>query len=226
MPANRPDAAATDPPPWQVEPKLQITRPDAVQVLWNPAKRVHLKPFLGQDAGLAEAAAQLGVGKPAMSYWLGRLQAVGLLRPWGTRRAGRQQVSTYRCVADKLLVSLRDAPLSSHAAVFDDAAQRWAPQTRVALGQALARQAPWMMLQVAHGGAAGMACDLVPSGPGAPADDFLWYWGRLWLSADERDALRAELDALWERYVALSDKAAKPCPTLLHIVHVPERVRR
>lgn len=167
----------------------------------------------------ARVPAALNTGSPVAKE-KGRSSRSG---PWGTRRTGRQTVTTDGCVADSMLVSLRDAPLASYEAVFDAAAQRWAPQTRLALGRALKRQAPWWMLRVAHGGAAGLACDLLPGGPGAPADDFLWYWGRLWLSASERDALRADLDALWERDAALRDEAAKPCPTLLQIVQVPER---
>lgn len=217
-----PDAAPT---PWRPAAELRVTEPAAVDILWYPARRVHLHPFLGRAAGLAEAAALLGLKKPAMSYWIGRLLEAGLIRPWDEVRAGRQRIARYRCIADRLRVSLQDAPLSSYEGVFDDASARWHPVARQSLAKALARQAPLLDLTVHAGTAGGLGSTLRPRGDEPAADDYLYYWGRLWLSAAERDALRAELDALWDRYVALSDASAKPCPTLVHLLHVADSTR-
>lgn len=222
MPVPRTDPL---PPPWTPLADLQVTDPAAVAVLWHPAKRVHLRPFLGRTAGLAEAAALLGIRKTAMSYWLRRLLALGLIRATAVERRGRQCVTVYRCIADRLRVGLADAPLSSHEGVFDDAAQRWHPLTRRALARALARQAPWLSLTIEVREPGGLATELVPQGAGAPADDFLFYWGRLWLTPAERDALRGELDALWTRYAALSDRGGKSAATLVHLVTVPDAPR-
>ncbi|WP_200231691.1 hypothetical protein [Rubrivivax gelatinosus] len=211
------------PPPWEAAPELRVVQPAAVEVLWHPAKRLHLRPFLGRAAGLAEAAALLGIRKPAMSYWVGRLTALGLIRPWALERRGRQRVLLYRCVADRLLVGLGDAPHASYEGVFDDAERRWQPDARAALGRSLARQAPWLALAISVGGPGGLQTELTAQAPGAPADDFLFCWGRLWLDAGEREQLRAELDALWDRWAARSDQIGKRCPTLLHLVTVPER---
>lgn len=53
--------------------ELHVTEPAAVALLWHPAKRAHLRPFVGQAAGLAGAARLLGVQKTAMSYRIRRL---------------------------------------------------------------------------------------------------------------------------------------------------------
>ncbi|MBX3605566.1 MAG: hypothetical protein KF788_09845 [Piscinibacter sp.] len=210
---------------WTPAAELHVSDPAAVALLWHPAKRVHLRPFLGQPAGLADAARSLGIQKTAMSYWIRRLLDTGLIRPCPEALAGGRRVPQYRCVADRLRLSLADAPLASHEAMFDDVDARWHPQTRRALGRAIARQARWLDLVIESTGAAGLATQLVPGGPGAPADDFLYYRGRLWLDAGERDRLRAELDALWTRYAALSDRS-KPHALLLHLVAVPEAPTR
>ncbi len=205
---------------WPVAAELHVTEPAAVALLWHPAQRLHLRPFLGQAAGLAEAAALLGMKKPAMSYWIKRLLEVGLIRPCAPLQRGRHRLPQYRCVADRLVVSLRDAPLASYEAAFDDMGAHWQASAGRALGAALARQAGWLALRISLR-EGGLATQVLSEGSGAPADDYLYCWGRLWLSAPERDALRGELDALWEKYAALSDQA-KPTATLLHLLAVPE----
>ena len=215
-----------DPPAWPVHAELQVSDPAAVEVLWHPAKRRHLAPFIGKSAGLAEAASALGIKKTAMSYWIGRLRDVGLIRLTGVDRRTRHKVPRYRCVADCLRVSLVNAPLSSHESVFNDVAAHWHPLTLQALARSLARQAPHLDLKVSRAGPAGLSTQVLPrAGATAPPDDYIWFWGRLWLTAPEQEALRQELDALWDKYAALSDKSTKPKATLLHLVTVPESAR-
>jgi transposase-like protein len=212
-----------DEPAWPGE--LKVTAPAAVEVLWHPAKRRHLAPFLGQSAGLAEAAQALGVKKTAMSYWIRRLLDVGLIRPSGIEQLTRHKVARYRCIADRLRISLADAPLASHEAVFDDTDTRWHPLARRALARSVARQAPWLDMVIEANGTTGLGVQMQPRGPGAPRDDFIYYWGRLWLTAAECDALRSSLDALWSQYGALSDKANKAQTMLMHLVAVPDNSR-
>lgn len=211
-------------PGWTVVAEMKVTDAKAVEVLWHPTKRVHLKPFLGRSAGLAEAAQRLGIKKTAMSYWIGRLLQVGLIRPVGPQRHGRQLVPCYRCVADRLRVALTDAPLSSYEGVFDDFDARWHPQTRQALARSLARQASHLDLSIESRGGE-LATELLPRDDSGPADDYIYFRGRLWLDEAQSKRLRSELDALWDRYVALSDPGARRRPTLVHLVTVPETRR-
>lgn len=217
MPAAAPDVD------WPVLPELRVTDPQAAELLWVPTKRRHLKPFLGRSSGLADAAEQLGVRKTAMSYWIKRLLALGLIRERGQALRGGRRVAQYRCVADRLLLSLQHAPHESYEAVFEDSSALWRKQALHALGRSIARQAPWLDMSVqAYAAAGGIGIEVTARGPDAPPDDYLHYWGRLWLTADEADALRRELDALWDRYGALADRKAKPVPMLLHLMVVPD----
>jgi DNA-binding transcriptional ArsR family regulator len=210
---------------WPVQAEMRVSDPAAVRLLWYPAKRVHLKPFIGNSVGLAEAANALGIKKTAMSYWIGRLLAVGLIRMRGVRKEPRHRVPLYRCVADRLHVSLTDAPLSSHEGLFDDVDARWHPLTRQALARSVARQAPYLDLTIETSSTTGMQIELRAHSVDAPPDDFIYYRARLWLTAPDRDRLREDMDALWNRYAALSDQSRKAGAVLVHMVTVPEPTR-
>jgi len=211
-------------PGWAPAADLLVTDPAAVEVLWQADKRRHLKPFLGRAADLATAAAELGIAKPAMSYWIGRLLDVGLIRLVGTHKQGRHVRRSYRCVADRLRVALVEAPLSSYEGVFADFSTRWMGQAHDAMSRSLARQASQLELSIADTGAAGLSTTILPrQGCTAPPDDFLYYWARLWLAPEQAQALAREMDALYERYGALSDREAPGAvPTLVHLLHVRE----
>ncbi|WP_374564452.1 hypothetical protein [Ideonella sp.] len=216
-----------DVPEWTPAADLEITDPAAVEILWHLEKRVHLKPFFGQSADLASAAEQLHVSKTAMSYWIGRLVDVGLIRLVRVEKRGRHRVRHYRCVADRLRVSLKEAPLASYEGVLDDFTQRWQAQARAAMARSLAKQAPDLELCIANTGeAAGLFTTILPRpGRPAPPDDFIQYWARLWLTDDETRQLASELNALYDRYAALSDKTRKTVPTLMQLTHVRESQR-
>ena len=106
----------------------RVTDPAAVQLLWQPRRRLHLRPFLGRSASLAEAARLLGLKKPAMAYWIRRLLALGLIEPAPPGRERGRDVPRYRCVADRLRVSLAQAPLDSQEAVFAETDALWQPR--------------------------------------------------------------------------------------------------
>lgn len=213
------------PPDWTPVAELRVSDPAAVEVLWHPAKRVHLRPFIGASVGLAQAAEMLGIKKTAMSYWIAKLLALGLIRGCGCDPRSRRKLPIYRCVADSLRLRLSDAPMSSLEGVFDDLEMRWHPRARAALARSLARQAPWMDLTIEITPRGGMSTNLVPNGQAKQADDFVYNWGRLWLTGAEREMLRSELNALWDKYSVLTDAANKPHPVLMHLVAVPDLPR-
>jgi DNA-binding transcriptional ArsR family regulator len=207
---------------WIPAPDLVVTDPAAVDILWHPNKRIHLKPFLGRSADLAEASRELGVKKTAMSYWINRLAEVGLIRAERIEKRSRHQATFYRCVADRLRVGLDAAPLESYEGVFDDFSRRWNGLARAAMARSLARQAPDLELCFAAHGAAGPFTTILPRDGHVPVDDFIFYWARLWLTEDEKRSLNTELNALYDKYGALSDKVNKKVPALLHLIEVRE----
>lgn len=168
----------------------RITDPAAVKLLWQPRRRLHLRPFLGRSASLAEAAKMLGLKKPAMAYWIHRLLALGLIKPVSPGRERGRDVPRYRCVADRLRVSLAQAPLDSHEALFADADALWQPRLRPALARCMARQSARLDLVLHASDSQGLGTTLEPTPGTALRDDCVHIWGRLWLTVAERDTLR------------------------------------
>jgi hypothetical protein len=221
--------ALTAPDPHRADPGNDtwcVTDPAAAHLLGFPRKRIHLRPFLGRSATAAEAAAMLGLRRPVMNEWVQRLLDVGLIRrlPVDSADAATRDhaVPRYRCPADCLRVSMADAPLESHEEIFVDAEALWLPQVRPALAHSLAHQAADLELTISASDEQGLVATLLPRAGCVPIDDYVYYWGRLWLSLAERDELQGELDALWNKYAALSDRSNKKAVTLMHLVAVPE----
>ncbi|RQP23829.1 helix-turn-helix domain-containing protein [Piscinibacter terrae] len=208
-------------PRWTPAADWLVTDPAAAEILWHPNKRIHLKPFLGRSSDLASASAELGVKKTAMSYWINRLVETGLIRVERTEKRGRHTLTFYRSIADRLRVALKDAPMESYEAVFADFSARWNTTAEQTLARSLAKQAPDLELCFQPYGNGGPFTTIMPrEGVEPPPDDFIYYWARLWLTHEEQAALAADLNALYDKYGALSDKSSKTVPALVHLMHV------
>lgn len=207
---------------WTPADELLVTEPEAVEILWHPRKRPHLQPFLGRSSSLAQATAELKIKKSTMSYWIDRLLQTGLIRVQRVERQGRNRVPVYRAVADRLRVGLADAPFESYESLCDEFSRAFRAQSRQALAQAIARQGRHLEMLYRQDPTAGLLATVLPREGAVPEDDFVYYWARLWLTAEQQQALRAELDALWNRYEALSDRHQAPSALLMHLMAVPE----
>lgn len=207
---------------WQPADEQVVTEPAAVDILWRPAKRRHLVPFIGREASLAQAATEVKAKKTAMSYWIDRLLEAGLIRVARVAQVGRNRVPYYRCVADRLKVSLQDAPLESYESICTEFSARWRRLSDDALARAAARQAPCMELLIQRDPVAGALTLLQPRADAEVRDDYVFYWARLWLSAADREELRRDLDALWDKYERRTDRSLHDSPLLMHLQMVPE----
>jgi hypothetical protein len=216
------DGAGGRPAPWTPSPELVVTDALAVNILWRPDKRRHLVPFVGREASLAQAAAETGTRKTAMSYWIDQLLDAGLIRLTRVAHVGRHRVPHYRCVADRLRVGLADAPFESYESICTEFSTRWRRLSEQALAHAVARQAPAMELVISRDPVAGLRTLLEPR-PGAPVkDDYVFFWARLWLAPADRDELQRDLNALWEKYEARTDRQRHDSAVLMHLQMVPE----
>jgi DNA-binding MarR family transcriptional regulator len=207
---------------WTPLPEMSVTDPLAADVLWRPAKRMHLRPFLGREAGLSEAAMLLKLKKTTMNYWIDRLLDVGLIRTVRVDRLGRNRVPVYRCVADRLRVSMENAPFESYESVCEEFSAGFRNATQRSLAHAVARQAKYLELVCSQGDANGPLTTLLPREGATVEDDFVYFWGRIWLSAAQQQEFLGELHALWNKYELLSDRRGSNGPALMHLMLVPE----
>ena len=216
---------ASSEPSWNVQPELVVTDPAAIELLWHPDKRIHLKPFLGKPCDLAGAAQELAIKKTAMNYWIDRLLDVGLIRQTHVERRTRHRVPFYRCIADALRVGLAAVPIESIDDLLQDYQKRWRAFGNRALAECLARQAPHLEMRLHRSGSAGVLQTILPRADAQLHDDFILYWSRLWLTREENIQLQAELNAIWDKYAALSNEQTKPEQVLMHLMHAPETWR-
>lgn len=219
-----PAPPAFDPPPdWAVQDECCVDDPEVAQLLGRADSRRYLLPFMARPCTVQTAARHLQVKAPAMQYWVGRLQAAGLLRLWGVERRGRHRVQWFQAVARRWRVGLHLLPIETHEEVLACVSERFERLARHSVARSISASARDLEMTIAHGGAAGSAVG-VQAVPGREVvDDYLAYWARLWLSEAEEGALRQELDALWDRYAALSRGGAGRRPVLLNLTQVRDR---
>lgn len=184
--------------------------PEAAALLIDARRNRFFTPFLARERSVTAVAAELGVGKSLVSYWVGRMCRAGLLQP--VEAAGRRR--HYRSTADHFEVPLEEMPLESLDAILDaqmdpdyqrlkaallHAALRFGTQWNYAI-----RRTPQGTLQT-----------LVPRNGTLEDAQILNHRGHLNLSPEHAAQLRAELSALSERYGALQRPKDGPGPRVL-----------
>lgn len=95
--------------PWEgvdLDALHRVTDPDQAAIIAEPSRALFLRPFLGRDCTVSEAAHQLGVTPNAMLYRVRRMATAGLLEVVREEpRAGRA-VKIYRSSHDGYLVPM------------------------------------------------------------------------------------------------------------------------
>lgn len=169
-----------------------------------------LMPFLAPARGVSDVAAELGVGKSLVSYWVGRMCRLGLLQP--VPAEGRRR--HYRSTADTFQVPLEDVPLDSLEAILGAQMDPDYERLKAALLRTALRFGPrWNY--VVHPTAQGVFQGLVPR-EGTLADaQIVNYRSQLRLTREQAGKLRAELLALNERYAALQQPGERSGPRVL-----------
>ena len=185
-----------------------IEDPAVAAFLTDRVRSRHLDPFLGSEATVAEAAAELGLGAPRMHYWVNKLLDLGLITQVGTRIQARHRVRVYRSVADSLLLSL-DLVAAGEVQVLE---QYFAPVWRRFL-TSVARagrtsEAGWLVRFARTSGQAGF--EIVP-GSGDLEDARIFNtWAKLTLTRERATELRADLQEVLSRYAALQEPGGEP----------------
>lgn len=86
--------------------ELVITNPKAAEFLIDPVSSEHLSPFMLGEKSLSQAAAELGLGKSRMSYWVKKLLEFNLIKVSRIEKQGKHKVSIYRASAEVFTVPL------------------------------------------------------------------------------------------------------------------------
>ena len=184
--------------------------PDAAALLVDARRNRFLMPFLARARGVSDVAAELGVGKSLVSYWVGRMCLLGLLEPVAAEGRRRH----YRSTADGFQVPLEEVPLESLEAILGAQMDPDYERLKAALLRTALRFGPrWHY--VVHRTPQGVFQGLVPR-EGTLADaQIVNFRSQLRLTREQAADLRAELTALNERYAALQRPAEHSGPKVL-----------
>ncbi len=190
-----------------------ITDQKIAVFLMNREKSRHLDPFLGQDATLSEAAAELCLGKTRMSYWVTRLLELGLIEVVQTERRVRRKVRVYRSVADSFVMPLELLPASDVEILEGYFRPIWR-ELLEALAHAGRKNASGWHVRFLRREAL-PSFQIVPNTGDLEDARIFNVWARLSLTDEQATRLRAELQALLESYISASVPGAKP-----HLLHL------
>jgi hypothetical protein len=207
----------------------EVVTSKAAAFLSDADRRPKLSPFLAQENTLAGSAAMLKLSKPRMSYWIAQMLEIGLLRLVRVDQQPRYKQPVYRASADSFVVPLHLIPVELEQQLPEAISLPWYRRFNAALVAKTRPIASGYSLRY-YRTVQGVRCDwLMP--PAAqkstpPMEDlFCDAWGRLFLTNADFKNLRGELDALFERYVALSQPDESQLPVLIHMGAVEDTTR-
>jgi DNA-binding transcriptional ArsR family regulator len=211
----------------------QVTTATAAAFLSDASRRPKLTPFLAQENTLSGSAALLKLSKPRMSYWITQMREIGLLCLLRVDQQPRYKQPVYRAVADSFVVPLHLIPIELEQQLPEAISLPWYGRFNASIVARTRPRASGYALKY-YRTPQGVRSDWLapPSDPKAalknapPMEDlFCDAWGRLFLKPQDFKNLRGELDALFERYVALSQPDESQLPVLIHMGAVEDSTR-
>ncbi len=195
-----------------------VVRGEAAALLVDARRNRFFKVFLAQDRGVSDAAAQLGVGKSLVSYWVGRLRGLGLLHE--TSGPGRQR--RYRSVGDRYVASLADVPMDSLEDILGAHMDPGFARLKQALLRVALRYRQHWCFRLGRV-PQGVYESLEPEQGSLAQAGIVNQHGVLHLSPDEARRMREELQATWDRYAQLSCPGSGRRPWLLWVTAVEDQ---
>ncbi len=195
-----------------------VVRGEAAALLVDAQRNRFFKVFLARERGVSEAAAQLGVGKSLVSYWVGRLRRLGLLH----ETSGPGRLRRYRSVGDRYVASLADVPLDSLDDILDAHMDPGFARLKQALLRVALRYRQHWCFRVGRV-PQGVYESLEPEQGTLAQAGIVNQHGTLHLSPDEAQCLRDALQATWDRYAQLSRPGSGRKPWLLWVAAVEDQ---
>jgi hypothetical protein len=98
-----------------------VKDPRAAAFLIDPVSSEHLAPFMVGEKSLAQAAAELGISKSRMSYWVNKLLKFDFIRVVRVEKQGKHHASIYRSSAEVFIVPLDTLTTDPNKDVFESA---------------------------------------------------------------------------------------------------------
>jgi DNA-binding transcriptional ArsR family regulator len=203
---------------------LSITEPEVARALTESKSVQHLVPFMKRPLSLSEAAKELGVKLPKLSYHVKRLLGLGLLEVACTERRGRRGVKLYQSTARSFFIPFHLTPSASLEQLVTSLTAPEAGRFRRELARTLQRISPDWGLQVARtergdrqniafsitqvDAEGHLSFDKILLGPEQPA--LFSTEGKFTFDFDTAKAFQKEMSDLAERYADRQSDRGQP----------------
>lgn len=198
-----------------------VDDPRAANLLLDVEGLRFLRPFMGRESSLAEAAHVLEVRLNTMHYRVKRLSELGLLRRVRVKRRGGRPVNYYGASGDGYFVPFRLTSLP----LIEDGLLAWEEPLRNALARGILRAASEGLDDFQNWGVSikgtaegGVATGITSGAGGAtleqwlledPCSPAIWMsWTSLELDYRTAKELQQDMVALWQKYTSRRLKGA------------------
>jgi DNA-binding transcriptional ArsR family regulator len=181
-----------------------INHAEAALFLLDGHKNRFVVPFLGLECSLAEAARAMGVSKSRMSYWVGRMLELGLIRVVRVEKRSRYNVPIYRSVADVFVFPIDLIPVESDEALLALQFGDFFPRAIRSLAMAGRKNADgWHVRVEREQGKVWVR--ILPEAGSLETAKLISEFGRLHLSEAQAAEMRREMRAVLNRFIGLSN---------------------
>ena len=167
-----------------------------------------LEPFMLRECSLAEAAAQLGISKSLMGYWVKIMLERGLIAVVCVEQRGRHRVPIYAATAQAFVVPMELIPqvsnetwLQRNLIEFELLAQR----SLIQVGRKYAQR--WQLSCVTTGGT--VQVKVLPTTDDGFELEAFNRFGQIHLGAAQAAQLQLEMRALFEKYAGRDQPAGE-----------------
>lgn len=158
-----------------------------------------LFPFMEAERSLTEAAEYLDLSKSLMSYWINRMQALGLLQQVRVEKRGRHKVPIYRASAQSFCIPLELLPFEAGQKLREDMLRNIQGPLETALNRLVAPYPEaWHIHCYVREGQNFLS--VKPNQGALEEQPFVHQLGRVQLSEARAEAFRLELRDLLQRY--------------------------
>lgn len=180
---------------------LHLESPEAAIFLVELNSVLHLYPFMGGEASMAEAARRVGVSKSRMSYWLRKMLRMGVIEQTRVERRGKHDVPLYRATAETFTVSTDRVPAATDEEILTLNSRTFEAMERRSIVRSSSNNRPGWKLRLSFEERV-PRLQMIPPDSSVEEGDVFNKWGCLALTAQQAAALRAELNELLQRYAA------------------------
>jgi len=200
-----------------------VTRPAAVDLLFDLRGSRMLSPFLHEEHTLSTAANALGISTSTMAHWIPKFLRAQLIRE--VRREPRRgaPMRWYRAPSSELFVPMAHIPDATRIGFLDAGRRRVLDRFSAGMDEQLTRD-PATGLTFRSSGPSAVDIQLEPE-PADRSEPWTEFWGTIKLTALEARELAEEIAVLIDRYRSLE---GGPMEVVVHagVVRAASRTRR